>query len=125
MNNVTEPHEGLKRQPSVFEVPETVARNRKRELVAEPFPIEMQMRGADLLAIRIAVWRTAKVEPRENDDLSPSVLICTLSDIDSPPTNVKVESLSAVGRDQWCGDHSSKAREVSSILVRAMLLHCK
>jgi hypothetical protein len=57
----------------------------------------MEMRRVDLLAVRIPVGRSAEVEPHQDHDLPPSVLIRSLRKIDSPSAYVEEEVLTPIG----------------------------
>jgi len=59
------------------------------------------MRSADLLVIRIPVWRTTEVEASENNRLTGTMLVCAFLKNYPAARYVQKECLAAIERDNW------------------------
>ncbi len=79
-----------------MQIRETDGWNRKGPLITKPFPVKMQVRRADFLTVRVAVRRTAEIEPRQDRDFSRTILVRSFREIDPRPPNIEKELLTPV-----------------------------
>ena len=73
-----------------------IAWNRVRPFVAKSLTVDVQVRRPDLLAIGIAMWRTAEIEPGENHDLPSPILVSAFAQVDPSPAQVEKKRLAPI-----------------------------
>lgn len=96
---------------------------RKCPAIPKPFPIKMQMRDTDFLAIGIAM-RCREIEPGQDDGLAATGLVAR-SQRNAFSIDVEREQFSMIPRKQRHFDAAAKVGEGHNIIVRTLLLHAQ
>ena len=60
------------------QVRELIAWHWDSPLVTVSLAVDMQVRRSDFLSVRVAMWSTAEIQPRENHNLPAAILVGTL-----------------------------------------------
>ncbi len=120
--NVAVSHEILKQLPQIVGIGESVPWNWNRPFVAKTVSINVEMRGRHLLVVRIAVWRTAKIEPHENDYVTSPFLVFAFFQVNFPTADIQPKMLFFIHGDKWNTNITTQSRVIKGIVVLSHLL---
>jgi len=121
---MTESHELIKSMPQVCGICKDIWQ-RKCPAGAIPLTIEMQVRARNLAAIGVGMWRTTKINSRQDQCFARAILVADFAQDDGLTPDIKSERLSAVRRGQRnCLAHTVSWNLVKSV-IEALFLHCQ
>src|SRR5262249_1528364 len=123
LGNVTKSQEVFERHPHIRRVSESVAGQRHGPLVAKALAVDVQMRYADLLVIRIPMRRTTEIESDEHYDLTCPVLHFDLEEVDATTAQIKQELLAFVHGLKRKRQRLSAHRKIGAIRVGTVFFH--